>query len=232
MPLTDSQPIPVMVASLPKKGQVLVVDADAPVQVLVDTPRAPRLLQTALKTGEITWQIRNETTVSESLRPSPAVAPWLAALYAWDAALLMKDDSELAASAFLSRTSGNVKEIDVLHIPMKTKTRTWGESHVSITPADRPIVFAAVVVDWEGETVRQAKIAMTGVSRNAFTAIPQAESLIGKTLNAEDIETLARETAAELSPVGDFRGSAEYRRAMAEVVLRRALEDAKKGASA
>ena len=226
MPLVQTQPIPVIVASLPGKGQTLVVDADAPLQSLLDAPRTPRLLQNMLKTGEITWQIRNETTVSASLRSAPAVAPWLAALYAWGGALVMDDDSQRDVSAFLSQSARVPKGFSVLHIPLQSSARAWGESHVSITPADRPIVLAVAVLDWEGGAIRQAKIAMTGVARNAFSPLPQAKSLIGKTLDDAAIQAFARETAAALNPIGDFRGSAEYRRAMAEVTLRRALTQA------
>jgi CO/xanthine dehydrogenase FAD-binding subunit len=48
--------------------------------------------------------------------------------------------------------------------------------------------------------------------------------LVGAPLDKERIRAVAAAVEAEVSPKGDYRGSAEYRRAMAGVMTRRALE--------
>jgi hypothetical protein len=57
------------------------IDADAPLQSVLDSPECPLLFRQAL-TGAISWQARNETPVRRALT-SPRVAPrWMAALLA------------------------------------------------------------------------------------------------------------------------------------------------------
>ena len=60
---------------------ILSIDADAPLQAVLDSPEYPPLLRQTL-TGAISWQTRNERSVRQALT-SPRVAPqWVAALLA------------------------------------------------------------------------------------------------------------------------------------------------------
>ena len=54
--------------------------------------------------------------------------------------------------------------------------------------------------------------------------------LKGKAFTPELLRTASEAVMSEVEPVGDFRGSAEYRREMAGVLARRALEAAWKRA--
>jgi carbon-monoxide dehydrogenase medium subunit len=58
-----------------------------------------------------------------------------------------------------------------------------------------------------------------------------AEHLIGRRLSQELIQEVVTNGMEEISPPDDFRGSAEYRRAMAGVMTRRVLEACLEGAS-
>jgi carbon-monoxide dehydrogenase medium subunit len=55
--------------------------------------------------------------------------------------------------------------------------------------------------------------------------------LKGKAFTPELLRTASEAVMNEVEPVGDFRGSAEYRREMAGVLARRALEAAWKRAN-
>jgi carbon-monoxide dehydrogenase medium subunit len=60
-----------------------------------------------------------------------------------------------------------------------------------------------------------------------------AEQLLErKSLSSERLETAAQAAANRLAPSGDFLGSAEYRREMAIVLARRALQSARARATA
>ena len=100
----------------------------------------------------------------------------------------------------------------------------WGEARVARTPADEPIVAAVAVVELDGGIVRQARVALVGAWREAARLAEAPSALLGGPLDGERIRAVAAAVEREVAPRGDFRGSAEYRRAMAGVLTRRALE--------
>jgi CO/xanthine dehydrogenase FAD-binding subunit len=95
---------------------------------------------------------------------------------------------------------------------------------VGRTPTDEPIVAAVAAVELQDALVQQARIALTGVWSTPVQLAAAANQLVGGPLDAARIEAVARAVEQEVAPREDFRGSAEYRRAMAGVMTRRALE--------
>ncbi len=216
--------------SSPGEGQHLIVDGLTPLQALLDaTPHTPPLLQDLLQLGEITWQYRNETTVASALSGGAPAIPWLVGLAAWGGAVLLSDDQEIPTEAYLARKAG-ARRAEGLRIPVKRENRTWGEAHVSITPSDRPIVLAVAMLEWDGETIASAGMAIHGVSKQGVLVIPEIETWVGA--SQPDTAALAEQAAAHFAPRSDFRASAEYRHEMGKVVIRRALEQALTGEKA
>ncbi len=83
----------------------------------------------------------------------------------------------------------------------------------------------AVVTVGEGR-VTEARIAMTALSAT-IRRVPEAEAaLVGSDGGAAAIESAAAAVATAATPISDVRGSADYRRAMAGVIARRAIEKA------
>ena len=105
-----------------------------------------------------------------------------------------------------------------------------GLARAGRTPRDRPIVYAAaLVLSDDAETVKQARVAMGGVGPIPFVwaVTPTDEtSTPVKNLIAAGVEI-----PSSVSIAGDFRGSAEYRRALATLIARRALQEAWEGLS-
>ena len=95
------------------------------------------------------------------------------------------------------------------------------------TPRDRPIVCAAAYLRLEGKVCQEVRLALGGVGDRPLRASLAERHLVGKEPSAERLEEAATLAAKPLDPPGDFRGSGEYRRAMAEVLARRALMAAK-----
>jgi len=95
---------------------------------------------------------------------------------------------------------------------------------VARTLADEPIVAAIAVVALDGDVVGQARVALTGAWPEPLRLAEAAARLVGGPLDAEHIQAVAEAVEEEVAPQGDFLGSAEYRRAMAGVLTRRALE--------
>jgi xanthine dehydrogenase iron-sulfur cluster and FAD-binding subunit A len=87
------------------------------------------------------------------------------------------------------------------------------------------VVNAAVVLDFDGETILDAHIALGSVAPVVIQA-PEAEAyLTGKTLDKAIIERAGELAMQAAQPIDDIRGSAGYRRHMVQVCVRRALSD-------
>jgi CO/xanthine dehydrogenase FAD-binding subunit len=81
------------------------------------------------------------------------------------------------------------------------------------------VVGATAVVTLEGERVTDARVAITALAPT-IRRVPTAEDA----LLAGHVEVAAEAAAEASEPISDVRGSAAYRRAMAAVVTRRAIE--------
>ena len=93
-------------------------------------------------------------------------------------------------------------------------------------PHDFALVGVAVVVTLDNNNVcKKARIVFLSVGDGPVEAHQAAETLTGQTLTPEIIHAAA-ETAAttDIDPGSDIHASAEYRRRLAEVLTRRALD--------
>jgi carbon-monoxide dehydrogenase medium subunit len=214
----------------------LTIGAHVSLQAIYETPKVPDLLQLALS-RPLSWQARNENTLIQIVQ-SPNLAPqFVAALLAWDAqAIFGKGEGPLAG--YLLRTLPHGGGLSAIRVPVDVPGRVWGESHVARTPADEPIVAAIAVVDLgddpPGElhhVVRQARLALTGAWREHARLAESASLLLANTLSDDRIRQVVAAVEHEVSPRDDFLGSADYRRSMAAVLTRRALENCIKAAN-
>jgi carbon-monoxide dehydrogenase medium subunit len=86
------------------------------------------------------------------------------------------------------------------------------------------VVHLAVVVDFEGDRVRSARLALGSVAPTIVEA-PEAQAfLVDQPLTDSVIRETARMVAANIQPIDDLRGTATYRLDAVEVMVRRALE--------
>jgi carbon-monoxide dehydrogenase medium subunit len=90
------------------------------------------------------------------------------------------------------------------------------------TPAEhRPLVGLAVVARRAGGVCRDARITVGASTPIPVRARGAERFLEGKKVTREVLDEAAGIAAAEITPLSDFRGSAEYRRDMVRAVLRR-----------
>jgi len=95
-----------------------------------------------------------------------------------------------------------------------------------------PILNAAAIVGLDGDKVEGARIAIGPVAEMPFLAVEAAGTLVGQTPVEERIAWVAQIAAQAAQPRDSLlRGSAEYRKAMVEVLVQRALWRAVKAAS-
>jgi CO/xanthine dehydrogenase FAD-binding subunit len=85
------------------------------------------------------------------------------------------------------------------------------------------VVGAAAVVTVEGDRITDARVAITALTP-VIRRVPEAESaLTGTDGGAEAVAASAAAAAAAATPITDVRATADYRRAMAEVITGRAI---------
>jgi CO/xanthine dehydrogenase FAD-binding subunit len=85
------------------------------------------------------------------------------------------------------------------------------------------VVGATAVVTVEESRVTDARVAITALTPTIRRVAEAESALVGTDGGADPVEASAAAAAAASTPISDVRGSAEYRRAMAEVIAGRAI---------
>lgn len=152
--------------------------------------------------------LRNSATVGGCSAVRGQVVEFTLALAALDAQLVFAGGA--GEQGVLSPLSGQL--ITEIRVPWGAAGARGGLARVARTPADQPIVAAAAVVSDSG-----VRVVLGGVAAEAIV-------VAGATTGEIDEAIAARLAAAQ--PFADFRGSVEYRQAMAPIIARRALEAA------
>ena len=91
---------------------------------------------------------------------------------------------------------------------------------------DYATAAAAVILEMSGGKVRKASIALTNVGPTPLYAKDAVDRITGTALDTADIDAAVAAAEAITAPADDGRGSVEYRRKMAGVMVRRALAEA------
>jgi carbon-monoxide dehydrogenase medium subunit len=92
------------------------------------------------------------------------------------------------------------------------------------TEDDYATVAVAALAQTSGGNVSNVKVALIAAASTPVHATAVEEALLGKPATAENIRAAAALVADQVDPIDDFRGSSEYKRDMAVVFTRRALE--------
>jgi carbon-monoxide dehydrogenase medium subunit len=197
-------------------------------QTLVHSALVPPLLaDAARREGPLTY--RHAATVGGTVATGDALSCVLLALLALDAEVHIRQAAgskiisldDLLADSAAVLAGGLIVGVDVL-----IEAGGTAFAMVARTPRDRPIVAAAVRVARRGDRCVEARIALGGVAARPLR-VPKVEAfLTDAPFDQQLADTVARQAAADLQPPTDFRGTAEYRRAMAAVLTRRALQEA------
>jgi CO/xanthine dehydrogenase FAD-binding subunit len=88
------------------------------------------------------------------------------------------------------------------------------------------VVGATAVLTLDSDAVGAARIAITALAPT-IRRVPEAEAALeGTAADTSDVESAARAAAEAASPISDVRASEHYRRAMAAVIARRAIDAA------
>jgi len=88
------------------------------------------------------------------------------------------------------------------------------------------IVGAAASVTIEGGKVTAARVAITALAPTIHRVAEAEQALVGSDGGRAAATAAASAASTAAAPISDVRGSADYRRAMAAVIARRAIETA------
>lgn len=195
--------------------------------------RYPFLAQAAGEVGSL--QIRNRATIGGNIANASPSADTIPSLMALDASLRISDGADQRSSAledFLlgpGQTALRDGEILTSVVIPRADRRLRGE-YIKLSPRqamDLAVVGVAVtVVIGEAGRVESAAIALGAVAPTPIRARAAEAHLLGQVLDEDLAEAAAAIGCAECSPIDDVRSSAEYRRAMVGVLIKRALLNA------
>ena len=146
-------------------------------------------------------------------------------------------DRWVAADEFFLALFTTVLEPDELlveiELPPMPSHSGWSFQEIARRKHDFPLVGVAAVVTLDGTDgpsqarCQSARLLFLSVGDGPVEAQQAAEMLTGQTPTLELIRAAAETAAqAEIDPVSDIHASAEFRRHLAQVLARRALEQA------
>lgn len=210
------------------------IGAMTPLQMLVDAPELDSAVLGILRQAawlEAGRNLRLAATLGGTLATAGSEDPLAVALLALDAEVMLyaPEPRRLALEDVLGareqRLAGGALITEIV-LPLGGAGTAAALARVGRTPRDRPIVCAAARITLVDRLCTSPRLALGGVAARPMR-LRQVEALIAGTALDEDTLTAAAQAAMRaVSPPSDYRGSADYRRAMAGVLTQRALAEA------
>ncbi len=165
-------------------------------------------------------QIRNVATIGGNICNAAPSADTAGPLLALDAAVVLKGPNgsrKVPLTEFFTGPSQTVRAHDEVAVEFEIPLR-MGEfgsayhKHARRKAMDLPILGVAVSLEMEGETVKDARIALSVAAPTPIRAVKAEEFLRGKKGEEEVFEEAGKIAAEEASPRDSLRGKAWYRK--------------------
>ncbi len=168
--------------------------------------------------------LRNLWTFGAVVAHGGASSPLLVTLLALDAQVEFASEGGMPLVDYLPRRAPTdlVAAVVLPYGGEAQESAAVTYADVARTPSDEPIVCAAARVVVSDGVFKAAWLALGGAAATAIRAGGVEAALVGKPATAATVGA-ALGALERLQPPADFRGSTEYRRAMAAVTARRAL---------
>lgn len=178
-------------------------------------------------------QVRNMGTLGGSLAHADPAADWPAVIIASKATVVVKGPNgqrEIGAEDFFTGFYMTALAEDEILTEVRVPVppaNTRSAYAKFMQPASRfAIVGCAAMLTMDGNTCKNASVALTGVADAAYRASKVEAALKGQSLSANTIETAAKDAADGAMVMEDHFASEEYRTHLAGVYARRAIEAA------
>jgi aerobic carbon-monoxide dehydrogenase medium subunit len=178
-------------------------------------------------------QIRNRATITGNICnavPSADSAPALLALKAELICTSKKGERTILIDEFFKspgKTSLEPYEI-LREIRIPAYSKQVRGTYIKLSPRSRmdlTVVGVAVLGETENGLFKDVRISLGAVAPKPTRALKAEELLNGARVDGKTIADAARMASSEARPIDDHRASAEYRRMMVEVLVRRGLKE-------
>ncbi len=172
--------------------------------------------------------IRNRATIAGAIATADSSSPLVSALLACNAELITQVGDKvntLQLAGFLDYRERILSEgalITEVRMPLPDEHVRASYHAVARTPRDYPIVCAVVKTTAVSGGLAATRVVVGGVAPNPIRLMA-LEAAIDTKLDPAFIETELNAAIAPLTPHSDYLGSADYRKEMARVLVRRAL---------
>jgi carbon-monoxide dehydrogenase medium subunit len=194
--------------------------------------KCPLLPEVAREIGDV--QVRNRGTIGGSLAHADPAADYPAAVLALDAEILLTSSSGTRAVAarefFVDMLTTQVRPGEILtgvRVPVEGPRSgvCYEKLHQPASGFALVGVAARVTVGRSGQ-IEAVAVGMTGVGPKAYRAESVERALRGKKYRPKLLADACQHAARGIEVLSDLHASADYRREMAAVLARRALEHA------
>jgi carbon-monoxide dehydrogenase medium subunit len=177
-------------------------------------------------------QVRNRGTIGGSLAHGDPASDLPAVMLITDASVTLQGEggqrSLPAAELFRDYLETAVGSDEVLTEVRIPSLDGWGFGYQKFNrrSEDWAMVAVSAVVKSSGDTIEDVRVGLTNMGPIPLRALAVEDELRGAPLNAVAIGTAAERAAEGTDPPADLNASSDYKRHLARVLTRRALEEA------
>jgi carbon-monoxide dehydrogenase medium subunit len=194
--------------------------------------KCPLLPETAAQIGDV--QVRNRGTLGGSLAHADPAADYPAALLALDAEIVVASSKDArtipAGEFFVDMMTTQLRPGEILtQVRVAPRGQRNGSAYAKLHQPASGFAIVGVAVRLalgKGSKIEQVAVGVTGVGPKPYRAAAVERVLVGKSATPKLIADAARHAADGIEPLSDLHASRDYRREMAAVYARRALERA------
>ncbi|MEE9295158.1 MAG: FAD binding domain-containing protein [Phycisphaerae bacterium] len=194
-----------------------IIGACCTIQQLIEAADVPDCVRTAAR-HMINRNIRNMATIGGELAGNQSCGSLIPVLVALEATVDVAAGGAtdtIPAGQYLTDEREDL--ITHVRIPKSDPPRSVAVEKHSLTANDPAIITAAVSLTKDGNVITAPIIAVGGVAKHVIRLQAVEEELQGKPLPAR--ETIERSVADHVSPAADIRGSVEFKRYLAGVLV-------------
>jgi aerobic carbon-monoxide dehydrogenase medium subunit len=192
----------------------------------------PLLVETAAQIGD--QQVRNRGTIGGSLTHADPAADWPAAILALNGEIVArssKGERVIKASDFfvdiMTSAVGPQEIVTEVRIPKPAQPKAAVYLKVPQSASGFAVVGVAAQLKLKDGKCEDVSIGVTGLAPKAFRAKSVEDALRGKTLDEATVSAAtAKADADALDALEDIHASGDYRRHLARIYAKRAVQTA------
>jgi carbon-monoxide dehydrogenase medium subunit len=177
--------------------------------------------------------IRNRGTIGGSIAHADSAAELPTVAICLDAELVAQGpggERTIPATEFFTGFFSTALAEDEILTAIRIRSAAPGTGaayeEVARRHGDFAMAGVAAVVRLDGDTVAEARIAISGVDALPVRASKAEAALIGQSLDDATVAAAAEAGIADLNPSADLHGSSAYRKHLAGVLIRKAVRTA------